>query len=122
MPGQAPLTRPDVARHLVSSVVQYHQRRRWHAWLFVLMPDHCHGILSFPGDASMGRIVGEWKKYHAGILNVEWQANFFDHRLRSDAEYVEKAHYIRMNPVRAALCARPEDWPWTIEPWRELQG
>ena len=86
------------------------------------MPDHVHTLLSFPGEASMSRTIGDWKKYQSKQLGVLWQKNFFDHRLRNDEAWIEKAHYIRMNPVRAGLCVSPELWPWTIEPWRELSG
>jgi hypothetical protein len=33
--------------------------------------------------------------------------------LRSSASRAEKWNYIRDNPVRAGLVARPEDWPYT---------
>jgi len=44
-------------------------------------------------------------------LAVEWQQDFFEHRLRHDESAREKADYILANPVRAGLVARPEDWP-----------
>jgi putative transposase len=28
-------------------------------------------------------------------------------------EYNEKVQYIHLNPVRAGLVRRPEDWPWS---------
>jgi hypothetical protein len=28
-------------------------------------------------------------------------------------EYNEKVPYIHLNPVRAVLALRPEDWPWS---------
>jgi len=82
------------------------------------MPDHLHAILSFSEENRMSRIVGEWKKYHTTTSGVSWQGNYFDHRLRSEKEFIEKAEYIRMNPVRKGLCEKPEDWPWVVEPWK----
>ena len=41
-----------------------------------------------------------------------WQREFFDHLLRSNESYKAKWAYVRMNPVRAALVERPEDWPY----------
>jgi hypothetical protein len=29
-----------------------------------------------------------------------------------------KLNYTRRNPVAAGLCARAEDWPWIIDPFR----
>jgi REP element-mobilizing transposase RayT len=114
----ARLTDLAIASHLLDSFVFYHQQRRWYAWLVVLMPDHLHAILSFPRDTGMSRTIGEWKKYHAKAHRLTWQDNYFDHRLRSADAFVEKAHYLRMNPVRAGLCAQPKDWPWVVEPWK----
>jgi len=41
-----------------------------------------------------------------------WQKAFFDHTLRSAESYSQKWEYVRQNPVRAGLVARPEDWPF----------
>jgi putative transposase len=53
-----------------------------------------------------------WKRYTARILKITWQDGFFDHRLRHDESFVEKAAYIRMNPVRSGLIRAPEEWPY----------
>jgi len=42
-----------------------------------------------------------------------WQPRFFDRALRTVKEYNEKAEYIHLNPVRAGLVSRPEDWRWS---------
>jgi putative transposase len=41
-----------------------------------------------------------------------WQAEFFDHLLRSQKSYSQKWEYVRFNPVRAALVKVPEEWLW----------
>ena len=38
---------------------------------------------------------------------------FFDRALRSVKEYYEKVEYIHLNPVRAGLAKRAEEWPWS---------
>jgi len=35
--------------------------------------------------------------------------------VRDDAEFLEKWQYIRNNPVKEALAATPEDYPWLYE-------
>jgi hypothetical protein len=42
-----------------------------------------------------------------------WQPRFFDRALRTVKEYNEKVEYIHLNPVKAGLASRPEDWPWS---------
>ncbi len=50
-----------------------------------------------------------------GIQKPHWQEGFFDHLLRSSESYSEKGEYVRINPVRANLCATPEEWPYQGE-------
>lgn len=50
---------------------------------------------------------------------MEWQEDFFDHRLRSDESLDEKANYVRMNPVRAGSVKTVEEWPYS---WGALSG
>ena len=109
------LVEAEVAQRLLDSVVFYAEKHRWHVRLFLLMPDHWHALMAFPGQESMAKTIGQWKAYHARTNGILWQDNFFDHRIRNDEQVDLKARYIRMNPVVKGLCAKPEDWPWCIE-------
>jgi putative transposase len=93
------------------------RQKRGDLWihLLVLMPDHLHAIMSFSERIGMKRSISQWKRYVATQSPIIWQRDFFDHRLRKDESYVEKAHYIRMNPVRAGLIAKSNDWPYVFE-------
>jgi REP element-mobilizing transposase RayT len=103
--------RSGTATSLIESAVYYHTSGIWWLHLFLLMPDHLHALLAVPPGKQLGRTIAAWKSYQSKSLKVEWQAGFFDHRLRNDESLEEKAHYIRMNPVRAGLVAMPGDWP-----------
>ena len=112
-PGyRRPLTEPEIGTKLLESAGYYHEKQRWHATIFLLMPDHLHAILSFPAQESMSRVLGEWKRYQAKELGIIWQENFLDHRLRNSTEADLKYDYIRNNPVVKNLCKGPDDWPW----------
>ena len=63
--------------------------------------------------------IGKWKEWTAkrvlSALGAEaplWQAEFFDHVLRSGESRSEKWNYVRENPVRAGLVAKAEEWPY----------
>ena len=65
-------------------------------------------------------VVGKWKEWTAkhvlrelGEQSPLWQAEFFDHLLRSHESWTEKWTYVHENPVRAGLVARAEDWPYS---------
>ena len=106
------LTEPEIAAKLLDSAKFYHAQQRWHATIFLLMPDHLHAILSFPAQESMALVIGAWKRYQAKELGIVWQDNFFDRRLRNDAEADLQYDYIRNNPVVKGLCQHPDDWLW----------
>ena len=103
-----------VANELVESARFFHQRGRWFVHLLLIMPDHLHALVSFPPEEQMERVVRAWKKYQATHYGVAWQRDFFDHRLRREESFTEKADYIRMNPVRAGLITDPDDWPYVL--------
>ncbi len=113
-PSSPRLTEPPVANALLKSVRFYSDKRRWHFAIFLLMPDHLHVLLAFPADQRMPAVIGDWKRWHATRSGVKGQENFFDHRIRTDAEWEEKFRYIRNNPVVKRLCTSVADWPWQI--------
>lgn len=106
------LIHSEVGPVLLDGVRNYHERGRWHALLFLLMPDHIHAILAFPAERHMSRVIGEWKHYVGKVTGTDWQVNYFDHRIRDRANLVKKYAYILRNPVVKGLCEREEDWPW----------
>jgi putative transposase len=115
---QASLTRSPLGESLIESAKFYDQRQRWYITVFLLMPDHIHALVSFQRDASMSRVIGDWKRYHRHHNGIVWQEGYFDHRLRDDErgeQLAGKIEYIRNNPVAAGLCANVEEWPWWIE-------
>jgi len=42
-----------------------------------------------------------------------WQPSFTNHRIRDWDDYERHREYIRMNPVRARLARRPEEYPYS---------
>jgi REP element-mobilizing transposase RayT len=113
--GADELIRDGRAETILDSVVQLHRNQAWFARLMLIMPDHIHGLISFPREPGMQRRVSSWKGFLAKSTGITWQDRFFDHRLRSDESMDEKASYIRMNPVRAGLVKKPTDWPWIFD-------
>ena len=80
--------------------------------LVLAMPDHLHGLFAFCGLKPMTSVMADFKSWVAKSSGVNWQRDFFDHRLRGLESATEKANYIRNNPVRAGLVSRSEDWPY----------
>lgn len=107
------LARADIAEPLFDTVRHRQVKFLWWPYLFLLMPDHLHALLSFPpSDKPLRLVVSKWKEWTAKQLRIDWQDDFFEHRMRREESRREKADYILANSVRAGLVARPEDWPF----------
>jgi len=110
--GVNQLTQPNISRRLLDSIRYRHQKGEWFMHLGMLMPDHAHFLVSFPERArNMNTVISKWKEWTAKSLKVKWQRDFFEHRLRRDESFDEKAEYIWANPVRAGLVSDANDWP-----------
>ena len=88
------------------------------AWVF--LPDHWHVICAPVYPATISLAMKSVKQSSMSAINrrrgVEgelWQPRFFDRALRTVKEYNEKVEYIHLNPVRAGLVSRPQDWKWS---------
>jgi putative transposase len=107
------LALPEVSEQLFETVRHRQEKFLWWPYLFLLMPDHLHMLLSFPPSGKSPRlVVSKWKEWTAKELDIIWQRNFFEHRLRHEESRREKADYILQNPVRKKLVPSPEEWPF----------
>ena len=114
--GRNQLCVPEIAEALIESVTFRHVAGQWFIRLFLLMPDHLHALVSFPTQGQgIQRTVAGWKGWTAKNCGIDWQRDFFEHRLRGSEGFEEKAAYIRNNPVRAGLVETADDWPWVLQ-------
>ena len=109
--GRNVLCRGTRAQSLLGSIAVYEDLEKWWMHLFVVMPDHVHLIASFNKAHAIQVVLRAWKSFQARTLGIEWQADYFEHRLRDDVEFAEKAAYVRLNPVRQGLVTDWRDWP-----------
>jgi REP-associated tyrosine transposase len=101
---------------LLASVVD---RFRWRCHAYCLMPNHYHLVVrALRVDLSRG--MHRLNFLYAQGFNNRYERtghlfqNRFGARLIESEEYLADAcTYVRMNPVRAGLCVKGEDWPWS---------
>ena len=106
---------------LVSNALRFLHGERYELGPWVVMPNHVHLITRPLGEHRQDEIVKSWKGFTAREANrplnrtgqVFWAREYYDHVGRSDGERVRLADYIQDNPVKAGLCPRWEDWPWS---------
>ena len=108
------LAKPSIAQALRDAIQVYTDSCKWYPKLVVIMPDHLHLLASMnTKQFSIAQVVSPWKSYLRKSLQIEWQEGFFEHRIRHAESLEEKEYYMRMNPVRAGLVDRKEEWPYT---------
>ena len=88
-------------------------------WAWCLMPNHVHLILT-PGDRdSLRRALSRVHRRYAGAIHARLRRTGHFWQGRFGAVAMDEAHlaaalrYVLLNPVRARLVRRPEDWPWS---------
>ena len=106
------LARTEIWNVLIESIEFREGRGEWRWKLILAMPDHLHGIVIFPNSFFIKKSISSWKQWLARSHAIQWQRDFFDHRLRSEESAVQKANYIRDNPIRAGLVESANDWPF----------
>jgi putative transposase len=95
------------------------RRRGVEVWAYCLMPNHVHLILTPSDEPGLGLAVGEAHRRYTNFVNARgrWTGHLFQSRFASvvmdEAHLFAAARYVPMNPVRARLVARPQDWPWS---------
>jgi putative transposase len=109
---RAKLTLDETSKGLLDSFWHYQELGKWHISLTLLMPDHLHALLCFNNDQGlgMGKVIKSWKRYTARAFAIDWQRDYFDHRIRSENDMTDKWNYIRENPVRAGHVNSYEKW------------
>ena len=126
---RAVLADTAVAEILISEWRSARERHGWAVGAYVIMPDHVHFFCRAERDAkTLPTFIGAWKRYTSRRIRALerpgtaspattplWQAEFFDHVLRSGESYSEKWNYVRDNPVRAGFVTSADDWKFTGE-------
>jgi putative transposase len=98
----------------VSNGTRYHASQEWYLKLLLVMPDHLHMLVGILGDSSLCKLIRDFKRIATRKGKIEWQRNFFDHRLRHDESETEKFEYILQNPMRAGLIREGDEWPYVF--------
>jgi putative transposase len=88
-------------------------------WAYCLMPNHVHLVLIPAQSEGLRRSLAETHRRYTLHVNVRkdwrgylWQGRFASYPL--DEHHLHAAvRYIELNPVRAGLCDKAADWPWS---------
>jgi putative transposase len=92
---------------------------------YCLMPNHVHLLLAPMQEdagaaaAALSRSVGEAHRRYTAFFNARERTTGHLFQARFGCTAMDEAHwltavrYLALNPVRAGLCERPQDWRWS---------
>ena len=95
------------------------ERYGWRLYAYCLMENHYHLALRTPEPnlgAGMGRLnqlYVQWFNQRHDRSGHLFERRYWSSVLESDAHQLAVIRYIAANPVRAGLCQRPREWPWS---------
>ena len=104
---------------------------------YVVMPNHIHLLIGEPAAGTPSTVMQVLKQRVSrrlrrkprkrissqqlrlpfrqanDLLPQFWQPRFYGFNVWSQTKFVEKLHYMHMNPIKRKLVTHPRDWPWS---------
>jgi len=88
-------------------------------WAYCLMPNHIHLIVIPERRDSLNLAIGEAHRRYTRRINFRegWRGHLWQGRFSSfimeERYLLACTRYVELNPVRAGLVKKPEDWRWS---------
>ncbi|MBL8819108.1 MAG: transposase [Planctomyces sp.] len=116
--GRCLLQQPELAQ-IVATAIRHDDGVKFDLDRFLVMPNHVHAIVQFYSGFDLSVVGQSWMRYSARLINAQigdsgafWQAEPFDHIIRSAEQFLWLQRYIADNPLKAGL--RPGEFLlWT---------
>jgi REP element-mobilizing transposase RayT len=113
------LNDPQIAGHTRCAIQRGAELGHYALRAWAIMPNHVHVLLD--PLVPLAKLTLGIKRASAKDANATlghtgmpfWQDESFDHWVRDSGEFARIRAYIENNPVKARLCTRPQDWPWS---------
>lgn len=100
---------------LASVVTRFH----WFCHAYCLMDNHYHLVIETidptlsRGMRHLNGVYTQWVNRTQGRVGHLFQGRYKAIVVEKDAYLLELCRYVVLNPVRARMVSRPEDWPWS---------
>jgi len=103
----------------IELMAEWCRKNKVEIWAYCLMPNHAHLIAVPSSEDSLCRAIGEAHRRYTRMINFRkkwrgflWQGRFASYPMDEKYLYLA-ARYIELNPVRAGLAKRPEEYQWS---------
>jgi putative DNA methylase len=102
---------------LTEDSLLFHHTKKYDLTAWVIMPNHIHFLATPLEGIELSAMAHSIKSYTAheankilGRQGQFWQHEPFDRYIRDRKHFVSVIRYIENNPVKAGLCAMPQEW------------
>ena len=88
-------------------------------WAYCFMPNHVYLIVVPRREGGFARAIGEAHQRYTNFINARgrWTGHLFQSRFGSvpmdGTHLIAAVRYVSLNPVRARLVPKAEDWAWS---------
>jgi putative transposase len=104
---------------LLSLLHRTNLRYHWLCHAYCLMDNHYHLVVETPdGNLSRGMrqlngVYTQWFNTHHDRVGHLFQGRYKAVIIQKETHLLEVCRYVVLNPVRAQLTEKPDDWPWS---------
>jgi REP element-mobilizing transposase RayT len=105
---------------IIQDVLMDSDNKSYRLFAWVVMPNHVHMLATRFEEFTLAGIMQSFKSITAHRANKAlnrqgrfWMEEYFDRYIRNAEHFQKTIRYIEANPVKAGLCSRPEDWPFS---------
>lgn len=105
----------------LANLEEWKQKIGCQVYAYCLMPNHVHLIIN-PGPKAaslallMKRVAGRYTRrinLQTNRTGTLWESRYKSSPIETDVYLLACCRYVELNPVRANLVKKPEDYPWS---------
>jgi len=105
----------------LETLAEFREQLGLKVYAYCLMTNHVHMIVDSGGDATnVGALMKRLAGRHTRRINrlerrtgTSWEGRFKCSPIESDRYLLACSRYVELNPVRAGMVSRPEDYRWS---------
>lgn len=119
--GQRIFLRDNDRLYYLSNLIEWKEKLGCRIYAYCLMPNHAHLIID-PGDSTtslgllMKRVSGRHTRYfnrNEARRGTLWEGRYHSSPIDVDSYLMACSKYVELNPVRAGIVQRPEEYRWS---------
>jgi len=114
---------------MVQKELLYYDGKSYLLSSWAVMPNHIHFLMTRFEGIEIADIMQAFKSLTSHKANKIlrrkgqfWMEDYFDRYIRNAEHFAKTVRYIENNPVKARLCKKPRDWPWSSAWFRDQKA